>query len=310
MNMVSALVKRELLEGKNGYVLAPIILAAIALVLVVLTVFGFGDMQIFHDAEELGVYSLKDVIEKAQLHRPDDWPAVIMVGYWVMSMPVWVVLPFIMFFGLLGALYEERRDRSILFWKSMPVADWQEVLVKLAVPLFVVPLVFLVVVAIAQLAIALFMSIVLLFQGGDVFAVWPIGLMLQAWFASIGGGVIYGLWLLPVAAWVLFVSSFAGRMPFMWAVLPPVLIIVVEAMFFGDFQFAEWISLHIGGWMQYMNVPEMENIDGPHEVLMTLRGGPFWSKIALTFQSIYFWLGLLIGAGFIYGAIQMRKKAL
>ncbi len=310
MSTTDALIKREILEGKNGFILVPMILAAIAIVLVMLTLMGFGKMEFFHGAEAHGILSFSDAITKMQEARPDDWPAGIMVGYWVMTMPVWIVLPFVVFFSLLGTLYEERRDRSILFWKSMPVPDWQEVLVKLAVPVFVAPIMYLIVAIAAQFVIALLLSFVLLFQGGDISALWPIGLMIEVWSSGVGGGLVYGLWLLPIAGWVLFVSSFAGRMPFMWAVLPPLLLMIIEAMFFDSHEVLRWISVHLGGWMDLIGPGDLDHVDGPRDILRLLMGGPFVSKLGATFMNLNFWTGLVVGAGFIYGAITMRKKAL
>src|SRR5206468_10746510 len=43
-------------------------------------------------------------------------------------------------FYCLDALYGERRDRSILFWKSLPVSDVMAVLSKLAIPIVILPL--------------------------------------------------------------------------------------------------------------------------------------------------------------------------
>lgn len=310
MNTILALIRREILEGRNGFVLTPVILAVIAMVLVSLTLMGFGQMAFFEGAEAHNVLSFRDAVERMQYHRPDDWPAGVMAGYWLMTMPVWIVLPFIVFFSLLGTLYEERRDRSILFWKSMPVPDWQEVLVKLAVPVFIVPIIYLVVTISAQLLIAVLLSVVMLVQGGDISAMWPIGLMFEVWLSGIGGGFVYGLWLLPIAAWVLFVSSFADRMPFMWAVLPPVLLIVIEAMFNGSYGFMRWVFMHGGGWMRSMRISHLEDFDGPREMLMAVSGGPFTDILARSVMHGHFWTGLLIAAAFTYGAIVMRKKAL
>ena len=42
-------------------------------------------------------------------------------------------------FYCLDALHGERRDRSILFWKSLPVSDLTTVLAKASVPCRVLP---------------------------------------------------------------------------------------------------------------------------------------------------------------------------
>jgi len=309
MNIVSALVKREILEGKNGYIRVPAILAVITLILVTLSVLGFGQMELFAGARAESIQNLADAITLLQQENPGEWPAAIMVGYWFMSSPVWVVLPFVVFFSLLGTLYEERRDRSVLFWKSMPVADWQEVLVKLAVPVIIAPLIYLAVTAVAQVLVALLLSIIVLAQGGSFFDMWPLGLMVQVWFSSVGSAILFAFWAMPLAAWVLFVSSFAERMPFMWAALPPVLIVVVEALFLDSGMFAQWFITHIGGWVDggWIDNGYQVDVDGPREMLMQLTGGSFINTFVATLGNIQFWIGLIIAAGFTYGAIHMRK---
>ncbi|MFC3053381.1 hypothetical protein [Kordiimonas pumila] len=312
MRSVPALIKREILESKNSFVLTPLILAGIAITLVSLTLLGFGNMQFIDGMQENGVQTFSDLIVQMQKHRPDDWREAMMVGYWVVTMPVWAVMPFVIFFGLLGSLYEERRDRSILFWKSMPVPDWQEVLVKLAVPLLVVPLIFLMIAILAQIIIATLFTVVLAVQGGDIGAVWPFGLMLKVWFSSVGANLLFALWGLPLTAWVLFVSSFAARMPFMWAVLPPALIVIVEGMFSNTAMFGKWLAIHAGAWLgetidQYAG---HQMINGPREVLIKLTGGPFFEMLAQSMINVQFWFGLIIAAGFVYGAVYMRKQAL
>ncbi|NVJ96646.1 MAG: hypothetical protein HWE25_00750 [Alphaproteobacteria bacterium] len=314
MNTFTALIKREILDGMNGYIRVPAILAALSVFLVVVSTIGFGATIEFDDVLVHGddVNSFGEALEMARNSKegPEQLPAAVTLSYWVMGGISWVALPFVVFFSLLSALYEERRDRSILFWKSMPVADWQEVLAKLVTPVVVAPLVFLGVAIAAQLLIAFFLSIVVLFQGGPMLEMWPLATMFGTWFFFVTHYAISTLWVLPLLAWVLFVSSYAGRLPFMWAVLPPAVIAAIEGILFKTTRFLEWFGIHAGGWQAFAYGHMDVDIDGPKDVLNLIFGGVQWDAFTYTVSSGQFWIGLVIAGGFVFGAIEQRKRAI
>ncbi|NVJ69953.1 MAG: hypothetical protein HWE08_06345 [Alphaproteobacteria bacterium] len=314
MNTFTALIKREMLDGKNGYIRVPAILAALSVFLVVVSTIGFGATIEFDDVikDHGTVRNFGEALDVAANSEKGDreLPAAITLSYWVMGGISWVALPFVVFFSLLSALYEERRDRSILFWKSMPVADWQEVLAKLITPVLVAPAIFLGVAIAAQLLVAIFLSVVVLFQGGPVLELWPLGTMFGTWFVAISYYAISTFWVLPLLAWVLFVSAYASRLPFMWAVLPPVVIAAVEGLLFESTNFLQWIGVHLGGWQEGAFGRINVDIDGPSDLLDLIFGGVQLDALTYTLASGQFWVGLLIAAGFVYGAIELRKRAI
>lgn len=315
MNILKALVKREILDGKNGYLRVPVILAGITVALLFLSALGFGNMIEFHgmDGDVMkreGIENLGDAISKLHEKEPENAPAVIAVSYWGMSALAWMAFPFVVFFSLLGALYEERRDKSILFWKSMPVADWQEVAVKLFVPVVVAPLVFLIVTIAAQIVIAFFLSFIVLVEGGPVLGMWPLGYMVASWAAGISMYLIYATWALPIFAWILLVSAFANRMPFLWAVLVPGVLIAMENLFLNTNTIGSWIGMHVGGWMEFAFEGHHKTIHGPRDFLVELLGGPQIEALKYSLTSLHFWAGLLVAGGLVYAAIEKRKRAI
>ncbi|MCJ9430803.1 hypothetical protein [Kordiimonas marina] len=311
MKTFVALVKREFLDGKNGYFRTPLILAGLTVAMVVLSVAGFGTVIHIEDIQLDDVHNLGDVLTRAVAQKPEHVPAGIALAYWGMSTMTWIAFPFVVFFSLLSSLYEERRDRSILFWKSMPVADWQEVLAKLVMPVFVAPFIFLGIVIAAQLAIALLLSLVVMFQGGPVLALWPLGFMFKGWFSMGFQYLIMALWALPLFAWVLLVSAYANRMPFLWAVLTPIVLIVGEDLVLGTHRLAGWIGEHMAGWQRdaYHDISVNGHIEGPRDLYQIAIGHLQWDAISYSFTSLHFWLGLVVAAGFIWGAIELRKRA-
>ncbi|TNE64798.1 MAG: hypothetical protein EP335_06750 [Alphaproteobacteria bacterium] len=309
MKTFVALMKREILDGKNGYVWTPVILAGLTVALVAMSAAGFGNVIEFNDMEVHNIGNFSEMLARGMAEKPDDIPAGMTIAYWGMSVLTWIAFPFVVFFSLLGSLYEERRDRSILFWKSMPVADWMEVLAKLVTPIFVSPFIFLGVVIAAQLAIAILLSLVVIVQGGPVLALWPLGLMVGSWFSMVGHYMIWALWALPILAWVLLVSAYANRMPFLWAVLTPVVLMVVEELLFDTQTLAMWIGDHLAGWQGEAFAHIKDDFQGPRDVFATIIGNMQWDALTYSVSNPSFWIGLVIAGGFVFGAIELRKRA-
>lgn len=310
MNAYMALVKREVLDGKNGYFLVPFILAGITLFLIALSALGFGNMIQFDGMTEDNIGNLADAIRLAVADSPEELSAVITIGYWSMSLLAWVAFPFVVFFSLLGALYEERRDRSILFWKSMPVSDWQEVLAKFFTPVIIGAASFFAIAFASQLVIAMVFSLIMIVQGGPVLEMWPIGLMITSWFIAVAHYLLWTLWALPILAWVLFVSAFASRLPFLWAILIPAVMVVVEGLFLKTSYVAQWIGTHIGGWQDRVFGNVDVEIDSPRELINIMFNGVHLQALAGTLSSAQFWFGFIVAGGFVLGAIQFRKRML
>ena len=157
-----------------------------------------------------------------------------------------VILVFVSFNYLLGCLYTDRKDRSILFWRSLPVSARDEVLAKLAVALLVAPGIFIAASLLVQLATVLLAMLLVLRMDLDPFAVVlgnvQFGRLLLDQF---GGWVLNALWVLPVYAWVMLASAAARRSPFLLAVTPVLGLLVLEAILLGSNHFGTAIMNHM-----------------------------------------------------------------
>lgn len=309
MKIFTALLKREVLEAKNGFIIVPMVLAGLTIFLVLLTLFGVGELNLIKEIDRAEVHNLGEALALAKSEEAADLPAAITVGYWVVSILTWVAFPFVIFFSLLGVLYEERRDRSILFWKSMPITDWQEVGAKFIAPVVLAPLCFLGITIAAQLIVAVLMSITVLFQGGPMLELWPLGLMIWGWLNAVQAYFIMALWALPLFGWLLFVGSFANRLPFLWALLVPGVMMIVEGIFFDTHHLLTWIGTHMGAWQDLAFRGVRVDIDGPRDLFSFLTGGWHAEAYGYALTSGSFWLGILITAGFLFAATEMRKRA-
>ena len=221
-------VERELWESRSIYI-APLAVAGLFL-------FGFL-INAMHLPQTLssafGPAELHDLIE-----QPYDMVALLIMG---VSFVVAV-------FYCLDALYGERRDRSILFWKSLPVSDTTAVLSKTSIPVVVLPLLTVAITVATHVAMLLVSSAVLLGSGMSAGALWshlPLSHMWQMLFFHLVGG--HGMWYAPIYAWLLLVSAWARRAPLLWAVLPPLAIGAVEKIAFNTSHFAAILQHRVMG---------------------------------------------------------------
>ena len=226
------LLKREFWEHKGGFFWAPIWAGGISLVLtlmalVVAEVAGrravaSGKMQIDGDININGLdlsalTSKMDAGDLQKLAGGIDISAV-MSSAWPM-----VVLAFVVFFYCLGSLYDERKDRSVLFWKSLPVSDRDTVLSKAASALLVAPLIAVGVAIACMFGFLLLLStFVLLHNGNPMTLVWGPGNPLQLAGSMLATIPVYALWALPTVGWLLLCSAWSKSKPFLWAIMLPV----------------------------------------------------------------------------------------
>jgi ABC-2 type transport system permease protein len=207
-------------------------------------------------------------------------------------------------FYCLGSLGNERRDRSILFWKSLPVSDLTTVLAKAVVPLLIVPFVVLVVAVATQLVMLLIGSGVLLASGMNAAAIWthwPMGQMTLAFAYLLA---VITLWYAPIYGWFMLVSAWARRMAFLWAVLPPIGISIVERIAFDTSWFGDLINYRVGGFVEeaFASLPNRHHIVvfQPVDVLNLLAPAKFLSTPGL-------WVGLLVAVAFFAAAVYLRR---
>ena len=201
-------------------------------------------------------------------------------------------------FYCLDALYGERRDRSILFWKSLPVSDLTTVLSKFAIPLVILPLLTFAITIVTQFVMMLLSSAFLLGSGQSV---GMLGTRMSFFHMSLiflyHILTVHGLWYAPMYAWLLLVSAWAPRAPFIWAFVPPFVIWGVEKIAFR--------TTHFLGMLQYrLTGPEPANMapgSSVMDIMSALTPAQFFSTPGL-------WIGLAIAAIFLAAAVRLRRS--
>ena len=204
------------------------------------------------------------------------------------------------FFYCLDALHGERRDRSILFWKSLPVSDRTTVLAKAGIPLVVLPLISLGIILTAQLIMLLVSTTVLAGNGINPAALWTRLPFFQMTLALVYSLVAMALWHAPIYAWLLLVSGWAKRATFLWAVLPLLVIAAFERGAFGSSVVGKFLQSRLIGWFTYSFAYKTPGSD-PSQPLSLLTPGKFLSAPGL-------WIGLAFAAVFLAAAVRMRRN--
>jgi ABC-2 type transport system permease protein len=201
-------------------------------------------------------------------------------------------------FYCLDALNGERRDRSILFWKSLPLSDTTAVLAKASIPFVILPLITFAVTVAAQWTMLLFSSVVLPANGLSAGILWthvhlfPMSLMLLYHLITV-----HVLWHAPFYGWFLLISAWARRAALLWAVLPILAIAFVEKIAFNTSHFATFLGERLGGGAEAMTVHGSMPIDpGVHITL-----GRYLSTPGL-------WIGLAFTAICLAAAVQLRRQ--
>ncbi len=201
-------------------------------------------------------------------------------------------------FYSLGALHNERRDRSILFWKSLPVSDLVTVLSKATLPLVVLPLVTFAVIVATQLVMVILGLVFALVHGQDAGALFTQVPLLNIWGLLFYGLVTLALWQAPVWGWLLLVSAWAKRTTFLWAVGPAVGACVVERLAFGTSYLWSLLQYRVTGGLAVA----FTDAPGAHaNTLPMIDAGKFLSTPGL-------WVGLVFAVAFIAAAIWLRRR--
>jgi ABC-2 type transport system permease protein len=198
-------------------------------------------------------------------------------------------------FYCLDALHGERRDRSILFWKSLPVSDLTTVLSKASIPLVILPLITFAIVIATQLIMLLLSSAAMLISG--LSATTPAPSSLQQPLILLYSLVVIALWHAPIYGWLLLVSSWARRAVFLWAVLPVIAVSILERIAFSTSYIPKMIGRRLVGF-------RTEAFAGnTHDVIDSvtqLTPGNFLSAPGL-------WIGLAVAAALLAAAVRMRR---
>lgn len=271
--------RRELWENRS-ITMAPLIVAAVVLF-----------------ASFIGTIGLPRRVRNVPAADAVKLQAVILRPYCTAPAPIVLATLLVGVFYALDALHGERRDRGILFWKSLPVSDTTTVLAKALIPLAVLPLIGFALGVVTQAVVLLLSTAILLAHGLSAAPLWENLQFIQMPLVLLYGLTAHVLWFAPIYGWLLLVSAWARRAPVLWALVP-----LVPAGF-------ERIAFHtsyLGSQLRYRFAGAMQEgftvLPGkaPQFLLTTATPLRFLSSPGL-------WFGLALAAAFIAMAVRLRR---
>jgi ABC-2 type transport system permease protein len=287
-------VRRELWENRSLYI-APVVFAAVYLVgyLISLTWMPQGMRHFWmpHSMSEMPTLAPAD--QRIELAMP----------YSHATMLLMLIAFIVGIFYCLDALYGERRDRSILFWKSLPVSDLTAVLSKASIPLLILPLIVFAVTIALHLIMRLLTLAILVVTGVSAATLWNRLPLFQMELVLLYSLIVVALWHAPVYCWLLLVSGWARRATFLWAVLPPLALAVAENIAFHTSFLGSLLHNRLLGFS--VAAFDLQDKNGvaidPHFIPLTqLAPGRFLSSPDV-------WVGLVVAAIFLAAAVRLRR---
>lgn len=312
MKRLLALVHREFWENKGAFRTTPLVIGGIYIVFLLMSIFTTA-----HFDNEL--YTFREAV-RLLAEQPAEFRAAhvqeVILGS---SIFFTIVLAFVVFFYLLGALYDDRKDRSILFWKSLPASDALTIVSKLLAAMVLAPLIFWVLFILTQIVMAIIASLMVLSVGENPWSLFlSVANPLEAWFILLVSYLASSIWFLPMYGWLLLVSAFAPRIPLLFAVLPPVVFAILQIWidFLRTFTLDSSLFGLIGEWVA--NSPTILSIHGEEGRLALALGAPLTSDFdhSVTVANIFDRLfstqmlaGLAVAAVFLGGALWLRRRA-
>ena len=305
MKNMPILLKRETWENPSFYVAPIVVMAIIILGALAGIVQGVGGTIGFNHL----VTGLETVAEPGR-------SGVIFATFLAIATTFQIVLVFVIFFYLLDALYSERKERHILFWKSMPVSDMETVLSKVVTATIVIPLFFFVGVFVTKIAFLMITSIFIwIGDGSAIDLLWKPAPLFADFGISVFHILAAGLWMLPFTGWLLLSSSIAKKArPFMWAILLPIFIVFIEEIVFGTTRFIETIASYIKEFAEtaYTGSRNSHSIEiNSLEDLNNINIDDFSLSSLIdpvgVVSSPSLWAGIVIGVIFITAAIYLRR---
>jgi len=307
MKNLPILLKRESWENPSFYIAPLIVMAIIILGALGGLVQGVG-----------GTIGFKNLVTTLEVVAEAGRSGVIYATFIGIALTFLTVQAFIIFFYLLDALYSERKQRHILFWKSLPITNTETVLSKVITATFVIPLFFLLGIFITKIIFLAISSIFIWVGGGSALdLLWKPAPLFSDLGVSLYGIVTAGMWMLPFTGWFLLLSSLTKRAhPFIWAVLIPIFIGIVEKLTFGTEKFVNTIGEYLTMYFPIAFGLDDQDVDLEIKItnvedLNRLNFDDFsFNSLTNSFEFIsspQLWIGMTIGVVFIVSAIYVRR---
>jgi ABC-2 type transport system permease protein len=305
-NNILMLIRREIWEHRALWI-APLVVAGVLLVIAALGGVNYNDDGNFwfgnaDDLEHLPPEDRARVMENMS-PTPKVREFIAATAMLSLTMVQLFTLGIVVFFYLLDTLLAERRDRSILFWKSLPISDGEVVTSKALTALVAAPLIAYVVSAVMVLLCS---GVIALRMIDLPFNLWSFSAWLNVEAVTFGFMFMIVLWYLPLAGYLLVVSVWVRKNAFLWAVLPPVGLLIIEKIITRTDFVADFLGSRLAGFAQKVDKFDLRRL----EHLKDGEGGMVSASYRLmgqVFADYEIWVGVVAGLALCYLAVRIRR---
>ena len=295
MTILFTMIRREIQEHKLAFIYAPFIVALVLCLVIISVYLGLTDIQTttFNFSTDLYDEEFQEDMLQA---TPESKTAVIRAGLTVLGLPILLTVGFGLLAYSLSTFADERKDRSLIFWRSLPVSDLTTVMSKLIFVVIVIPL--LVVPNLFLLQLISLLSVSVYFVTNDIVSfgyVWT-SYFISDWFRIIFSLWAQALWSLPILLWLMLAGTYFKK-PVIGAIVPLVALIVLEGIIFKANNIQEFIENRLGFWSRSDSFP----IEYAEARVVDI------SDIYLLLTTQAFWIGILASVVLIAGIVYTRS---
>jgi ABC-2 type transport system permease protein len=289
------MIRREIQEHKLAFIYAPFIVALVLCLVIISVYLGLTDIQTttFNFSTDLYDEEFQEDMLQA---TPESKTAVIRAGLTVLGLPILLTVGFGLLAYSLSTFADERKDRSLIFWRSLPVSDLTTVMSKLIFVVIVIPL--LVVPNLFLLQLISLLSVSIYFVSNDIVSfgyVWT-SYFISDWFRIIFSLWAQALWSLPILLWLMLAGTYFKK-PVIGAIVPLVALVVLEGIIFKANNIQEFIENRLGFWSRSDSFP----IEYAEARVVDI------SDIYLLLTTQAFWIGILASVVLVAGIVYTRS---
>lgn len=318
MNTMKWLIKREFWEHKGGFFWAPLITAGIYMLMAILATV-MGHQAVSHDPQGFHAGLAQMVHDASDPAKAREVSAGVEVAFTMFASLPLIVGTFVVFFYCLGCLYDERKDKSILFWKSLPLSDRDSVLSKIASATLVAPAIATAVAIACALGLIVIASLFVLAHGQNPLPLWNLAGIASACVNLIVAIPMTALWALPTIGWLMLCSAWSRRVPFLWATLVPIvggIMLAISGLMRAFGSDDVWYWRNIVGRILFGLAPGAEKLyrytdgvhalaagDDPQQMSQLFSAGDTLHGLA----NPELWIGVVVGVAMLVLATRLRR---
>jgi len=309
LSLLLTLMRRELWESPIAFKWTPLAVGALIILFVIITLIIGGRIDAEMALTGNALRTLADQI-------PEQRRLLVSGTLFSASTIFFQLMLLVILFYLAGSLFDDRKDRSILYWKSLPVSDRMTVASKVMTACLLIPASFFAAIILTQLALLLIATGYAFLAGvNPLTTLWLPASLPKLWTIMLLGLLVQALWLLPIYAWLLFCSSWAPRLPILIAIgVPAAISFIQHAWSFATSMSLPGLNLglillkRLGTGVLPMNInvefgDDMSDVEFSEELFMS------FSALGEQLLRPEMWIGLVLAAILLSAAVWFRRRA-